>query len=1344
MAIQQIGIKMFVSGASRMARDISHISLALYGYNKALNTAEKGALRLAQSSTKASERQLSSAVRSKQAVEKALQRQIQLQDELSRKLNNLRDQSRNYDIASARITLYTNKIERAKSAISLAKSELASFSDMMKRNNSSQETYNRKIAETALRLASMSANGKQNTKAFRDLQEASKRYLSILESLKVKQTEYQTSIDNTKKRLDNLRTAQQRHIAKLKELNDAVGDSEQIQKEIASTEEKLEKVEQELVKTRAELASKTDEVTRKTNEFNDAQQSLNDILEQTSGFLGSLRKVFSNMTGQFGVNIAGATKLDTALLKMGLQAAALGVALNLVVIALDAVAILFTLVLGAAKLVWNIFTKLLGVVFSLGKAIGGALFKGLKAIITLPFKIAIDGLTGIWNSIKRIGEIAIGMNISNLIWNLGTKIKDLGLMAVQAASDFQLLNIRLTGLFQREISRDKGIPFAQAFDEASKSAEDLSLWISRLAVQSIYSAEDIANTFTLAMAYDMTSEEAKKLTVSIMNFATGMGLGNDEMRRIIENFGQMRAQGKITGTELRDLARGAFVPTNRVLEIMGQALGLDTDKIVDLKKEMQDMTAEGKTTVDDFFKAFITMTEQDFPNAVGRASKSFEVVKSNIKDFIQSVIGWRVITPTLDVISERMTKFVSQFMGDEIILFAKNLGIALGGVASIFGKLSDKLTPKFLGNLPKFADGFNKVAESLTEMFDILSNPTREGLSRLTKLRYKLINSMKGIFSIFNFKGNAVKFSNQIEDLFDTIVNLDKMDFPTAVSTLKEKIKPILQTVWDAIFKPAVEKGKEKFKEIFESIFNKLKDEILPKLWEKIKPVILDLLGKFGEWIQSEDAQELGAAVSGFIKSAFDKMSGNAQLLTDIKNVVIALLSGALSGALDFVRGMFSVEDVFGGGVEVPDIKGGQFEMVDQETKLGGLSGAIADLKNKAREALDTSLAEFKDWFVTFPTGASIVETLDNIKQFMFDLNVVAGPLVDPLNRIADALLRIKQVFTFDDGGGETQKGGVLGALDYFLKSNGIVKQLELAAGFLETIASSVERLKEVNPGGENFLQGIADFASGNPVGGVGNFVQGMFDNAKPLIDKIKGLFTDTETSSTETTDAITSDWVALDVALVSGSIIPDMLTAIYDVFVEKLTETLDYVRNFFIEPLKTLFNELNFYEAGVAVVSTFWDGMFLLAYDMLSWWQSIMNELANISSVTPSPGVVDNSTPSKKPASNGAQKVANPGQGGIVAAKGANFIVPPGFPNDTFTVGVSTGEHVVVVPNVMSSFRNQSRNNPRFTGLNVSGGMGNSFSNIINKNFNLNVATQMTTSNVTRQFGIMQMMEAG
>ena len=58
-------------------------------------------------------------------------------------------------------------------------------------------------------------------------------------------------------------------------------------------------------------------------------------------------------------------------------------------------------------------------------------------------------------------------------------------------------------------------------------------------------------------------------------------------------------------------------------------------------------------------------------------------------------------------------------------------------------------------------------------------------------------------------------------------------------------------------------------------------------------------------------------------------------------------------------------------------------------------------------------------------------------------------------------------------------------------------------------------------------------------------------------------------------------------------------------------------------------------------------------------------------------------------------------GEEGVTAQHGANFVVPPGFPNDTFPLRVTSGERVIVIPNSQSA-----GNNVTFGDVHLNNGM--------------------------------------
>ena len=241
---------------------------------------------------------------------------------------------------------------------------------------------------------------------------------------------------------------------------------------------------------------------------------------------------------------------------------------------------------------------------------------------------------GVGNSIKSFGghvldvvKIALGVLLRDAINATIQKIKELIGTAVDAGTEFQLLNLRLNRLnFNSAI--ESGGDYRTAMNAATDATREQLAWIQKLAVQTPYDATDIANVFTLARSYGFADQAARELIVSVTDFAAGMGLGNVEMVRILKNFGQMEQLGKIMQRDLNDLAVGAFVPVNTVLERMNENMGISNEQWKEMAKrgvttevilekmrrnlgltadEFKEMTESGKIAtnqVDGFMQAF--------------------------------------------------------------------------------------------------------------------------------------------------------------------------------------------------------------------------------------------------------------------------------------------------------------------------------------------------------------------------------------------------------------------------------------------------------------------------------------------------------------------------------------------------------------------------------------------------------------------------------------------------------------------------------------------------------------------------------------------------------------------
>lgn len=312
---------------------------------------------------------------------------------------------------------------------------------------------------------------------------------------------------------------------------------------------------------------------------------------------------------------------------------------------------------------------------------------------------ALTGVGGIvqWltGSVFRVLEYTLGNLLSAAIQTVVKGIKDLVAGAIEAGSEFQKLEIRLRTLNFNTLV-ESGMAYSDAMKEATSDTKEQLSWLLKLANTTPYDAQDIANVFTLAKSYGFTSQNAQKLTEDIANFASGMGLGNEEIKRIIVNLGQMQQQGKVTQRDLNDLARGAFVPVNDVLKLMQEQTGKTGAAFDEFLK-----TTEG---VEAFGVAFSTLVEQRFANSAQEAGRAFQYASDNAKDFIKSIVGFNIVKPILRVLGGQIADFVGVLSDDKNLSKINTLTSLIGDTVS-----------RTIGGILKIGPGAQGMADMIIE-----------------------------------------------------------------------------------------------------------------------------------------------------------------------------------------------------------------------------------------------------------------------------------------------------------------------------------------------------------------------------------------------------------------------------------------------------------------------------------------------------------------------------------------------------------------------------------------------------------------------------------------------------
>ena len=299
------------------------------------------------------------------------------------------------------------------------------------------------------------------------------------------------------------------------------------------------------------------------------------------------------------------------------------------------------------------------------------------------------------NIIGRILTIAFGVLVRDTIRKVISSIGEM-IQAVIAGGDaFQRLEIRLNR-FNMNALKESGMAANEIMAETTRLTKEQIQWALNLAGLTIYDSADIANAYSLARSYGFLDKEARSLTEDILNFTSGMGLSGMQIERIITNLGQMMQQGKITGTELRDLARGSLVPVNKILGIISKEMGITTE-------ELNKMRKAGTTDPQWFVEAFGMFVGEDFAGATEDMAKSFTGAMDNVKDIFIGRISAMISSPIMSKLGEKISSILLGFYN------GSNVKPEFARAFERIGESLVRIIDKLFGLLP----GVNSIADSI-------------------------------------------------------------------------------------------------------------------------------------------------------------------------------------------------------------------------------------------------------------------------------------------------------------------------------------------------------------------------------------------------------------------------------------------------------------------------------------------------------------------------------------------------------------------------------------------------------------------------------------------------------
>lgn len=511
------------------------------------------------------------------------------------------------------------------------------------------------------------------------------------------------------------------------------------------------------------------------------------VVENTKSFLGDMRKMNLSVDGfvdeilNLGVKLADTTGSEMFTDSILGAAGAVSNFHPAVKIAIEAIVLLGKDIKRLAGDIKTVFVK----AFELAKVALKAFGKVIKFVFS-PAKSIVDAFV---SSLRRIGEIATGILIANTVRKLADTISGMATSALDAAINFQTLEVRLKGLAARQIFNDEGVQdFGMALDMATGKAADLLDWVIDLSLKAPISTEAIANTLTLATSYGLAEDAAKDMTKAVLVFASGMGLTDLAQRRIIENYGQMIQQGKITSMEMRDMARGAFVPVGDLLQRTADLLGMTADEFDGTAGSVNKFAEEkGLDSVMTFMQAFIDMTETEFSGAIERMGATIQGLRQRFKNLTGAIIGLNILKPSLDLLGASISKIFDKIAESEKIqIISKEIGEGL-----------KEMVEDLLGEMPSVEVIVSKIETALENVRDALGmfreGDLAGGLATLG-VPQSLIDFI-GLIQGFTASEEMTSFLDNINKAFNNL----KTFWDTNKETIMEALRVAAGEIFDAI-----------------------------------------------------------------------------------------------------------------------------------------------------------------------------------------------------------------------------------------------------------------------------------------------------------------------------------------------------------------------------------------------------------------------------------------------------------------------------------------------------------------------------------------------------------------
>ena len=330
-----------------------------------------------------------------------------------------------------------------------------------------------------------------------------------------------------------------------------------------------------------------------------------------------------------------------------------------------------------------------------------------------------------------MGQIAGGILGAGILTSIGNGIMNIGRQALDSYASFKRLGMSLTSLVAKEmVNAGQAGSLADAMGQAGGKAEDLQGWITKLAIQSPFTQQGVADAFRMAMAYGFTTDESKRMTQAMIDFAAGSGASEYSMSKIALALGQIKAKGTLAGGEMLQLTEAGL----NVRDILAKAMGITTQEVVKLQEK-------GLIPANVAIEAITKSLETDFAGAAKKQAGTFSGLISSLSDI--KTVGLReFFEGTFKSIQPYVSSFVDTLSSEKFMTALNNAGGKLGEMVTKglkFFEPMSRLLGGFINGLVSGKTPLNAIKEGVRSAFG------KEGLDMFKKFTGAVSGNSGGI-----------------------------------------------------------------------------------------------------------------------------------------------------------------------------------------------------------------------------------------------------------------------------------------------------------------------------------------------------------------------------------------------------------------------------------------------------------------------------------------------------------------------------------------------------------------------------------------------------------------------